>query len=147
MYNYTNLTFTELVNKIGSSRYWNLPAMLKEILSRLAPQSPKYKVYTALLTQSGTDAPVATVLENTLGDIVWSYASIGTYNAALEGAFILNKTSVKIGSFDALSSSYGYFSFTSESQPDIYILQSYDLTDLLADNILANTLIEIRVYN
>lgn len=26
-----------------------------------------YKVYTALLTQTGTDAPVATVLENTLG--------------------------------------------------------------------------------
>jgi hypothetical protein len=26
-----------------------------------------YKVYKALLTQSGTDAPVATVLQNTLG--------------------------------------------------------------------------------
>ena len=33
-----------------------------------------YLVYTALLTQSGTDAPVATVLENTLGGTVtWSY--------------------------------------------------------------------------
>lgn len=41
--------------------------MLEEILGRLVPQAQKYKVYTALLTQSGTDAPVATVLENTLG--------------------------------------------------------------------------------
>ena len=32
-----------------------------------------YKVYTALLTQSGMTAPVATVLENTIGDINWSY--------------------------------------------------------------------------
>ena len=30
--------------------------------------SATYKVYTALLSQSGTDAPVATVLENTLGE-------------------------------------------------------------------------------
>ncbi len=33
-----------------------------------------YDVYTALLTQTGTDAPVATVLENTLGavTVVWT---------------------------------------------------------------------------
>lgn len=53
----------------------------------------KYKVYTALLSQSGTDAPVATVLENTLGGtVVWSYASPGTYVATLSGAFTSNKT-------------------------------------------------------
>ena len=52
-----------------------------------------YKVYTALLTQSGTDAPVATVLENTLGgDIVWTYAEIGVYIGTLPNAFTENKT-------------------------------------------------------
>lgn len=52
-----------------------------------------YLVYTALLTQSGTDAPVATVLENTLGGtVVWSYVSTGTYRATLSGAFTSNKT-------------------------------------------------------
>lgn len=41
-----------------------------------------YKVYTALLTQSGTDAPVATVLENTLGEsIVWQREGVGEYQA------------------------------------------------------------------
>jgi hypothetical protein len=45
------------VNKIGSSRFFDLPKMLKEVLSRLSPQEPKYKVYTALLTQSGGDVP------------------------------------------------------------------------------------------
>ena len=39
-----------------------------------------YKVYTALLTQSGTTAPVATVLENTLGITpTWTYANVGQY--------------------------------------------------------------------
>jgi len=46
-----------------------------------------YKVFTALLTQSGTNAPIATVLENTLGNIVWSYSSVGSYQATLTGAF------------------------------------------------------------
>lgn len=46
------------------------------------------KVYRALLTQTGTDAPVATVLENSLGGaIVWSYDSVGTYFGTLVGAF------------------------------------------------------------
>jgi hypothetical protein len=50
------------------------------------------KVYTALLTQTGTNAPVATVLENTIGNIVWSYDSAGTYFGTLSGAFTANKT-------------------------------------------------------
>jgi hypothetical protein len=50
-----------------------------------------YKVYTALLTQIGTDAPVATVLENTIGDIIWSYIDVGQYRATLTGAFPIDK--------------------------------------------------------
>ncbi len=51
------------------------------------------KVYRALLTQTGTDAPVATVLENTLGGtVVWAYADGGRYTAALIGAFPAAKT-------------------------------------------------------
>ena len=52
-----------------------------------------YLVYTALLTQTGTDAPVATVLQNTLGGtVVWSYSSIGIYTGTLAGVFTNNKT-------------------------------------------------------
>lgn len=51
------------------------------------------KMYLALLTQSGTDAPVATVLVNTLGGtLVWSYEGVGLYQATLAGAFTANKT-------------------------------------------------------
>lgn len=52
-----------------------------------------YKVYTALLAQSGTSAPVATVLENTLGGtIVWTRSTPGVYTGTLVGAFVTNKT-------------------------------------------------------
>lgn len=55
--------------------------------------SRPYKVYTALLTQSGTDAPTAIVLENTLGGaIVWTRSSDGVYVGTLAGAFVTNKT-------------------------------------------------------
>lgn len=40
-----------------------------------------YKEYVAVLNQSGTDAPVATVLKNNTGlEIVWVYDSPGNYN-------------------------------------------------------------------
>ncbi len=51
------------------------------------------KVYRALLTQTGTDAPVATVLENTLGGTpVWGRSGAGIYPLTLEGCFTANKT-------------------------------------------------------
>lgn len=46
------------------------------------------KVYRALLTQSSTDAPTATVLENTLGGtVVWTRIDAGQYVGTLAGAF------------------------------------------------------------
>lgn len=53
------------------------------------------RVYTALITQSGTAAPIATVLHNTLeGNIVWTRSSAGVYIGTLAGAFTENKTVV-----------------------------------------------------
>ena len=56
-------------------------------------QARPYKVYTALVTQSGTNAPTATVLENTLGGTpTWAFSSAGTFTLTLTGAFTNNKT-------------------------------------------------------
>lgn len=46
-----------------------------------------YKTYRAIVTQTGTSAPVATVLKNTFsGPITWSRVSAGSYKAvATEG--------------------------------------------------------------
>lgn len=51
-----------------------------------------YKSYVAIIEQSGTNAPVANVLENTLGGTpIWSYSSQGNYDCTLSGAFTQNK--------------------------------------------------------
>lgn len=52
-----------------------------------------YLKYVALLNQADTDAPIATILENTLGGTpVWGRSGIGSYNCTLSGAFPANKT-------------------------------------------------------
>jgi hypothetical protein len=53
-----------------------------------------YKAYTVLLTQQGANAPVATVLENSLGaTITWVYDEFGFYRGVASSAvFVSNKT-------------------------------------------------------
>jgi hypothetical protein len=55
-----------------------------------------YKSYVALITQSGTAAPTAIVLENTLGDVTFSYISVGNYEVVTSGLFTADKTAALI---------------------------------------------------
>lgn len=103
--------------------------------------SRPYKVYTALLTQSGTDAPVATVLENTIGNIVWSRVGLGQYQGLLSSAFVNNKTFV-ICNHNAKS----YFVEINRANNDSIFLKTLGISDY-EDDILGSTSIEIRVYN
>jgi hypothetical protein len=63
------------------------------------------KVYRALLTQTGTDAPVATVLENTLGAVVWTYQGVGIYRGLLTNAFPESATAIFSGDRAGMSNS------------------------------------------
>lgn len=51
--------------------------------------STGFKVYRAVITQSGTDAPTVTVLNaadgNYLGAVTWSYVSAGVYTGTFSG--------------------------------------------------------------
>lgn len=102
-----------------------------------------YKVYTALMTQGGTNPPVATVLENTLGgNITWSYNDVGFYSATLTGAFLLNKTT------STISVTNGDTSLcivrVNDNQVD---LTSRDFSNVPGNGIINNCTLEIRVYN
>lgn len=56
---------------------------------------PKVKTYVALLSQTGTAAPVAIVLENTLGEtVVWYYVATGQYLARIASGFDPEHTAV-----------------------------------------------------
>ena len=106
--------------------------------------SRPYKVYTALLTQSGTDAPVATVLENTLGvDIEWSRFSEGYYKATpSEPIFEENKTFHFVN-----STNQGYqFEITSQFEKNEWRITVID-AGITVDSVLKYLPIEVRVYN
>lgn len=102
-----------------------------------------YKVYRAVLTQSGTNAPVATVLENTLGGtVVWSYAGIGDYRATLASAFPAGK----VWSFP---SGYAYTLYSSDPTHAIsrFSNDAMQLSVLpQTDDSITNLPIEILVY-
>jgi len=113
------------------------------VVEKVADLRP-YKVYTALISQSGTSAPTATVLENTLGGtVVWSRAAGGTYLGTLAGVFISGKTW-------AMSQ---IVTSTADEEQQIFRNSSDNIQLRTAisgtgtDNLLNNTSIEIRVYN
>lgn len=144
---YTNLSFTELIDKIESNRFFDIPRMIKEAFSRLTPQEPKYKVYTAILNQESTLAPTSVVLENTLdSDISTEYVSEGAYK--INSLNITEDTYVKINNNYAIVSSGGESVIgVSATASNGYIL-IVTLTDgVKADSILYKAPIEIRVYN
>lgn len=131
-----------LLEKINSLTWYDLINKLKDILKGLIPQEPKYKVYTALLTQTGTNAPVATVLENTLGgDLVWSREDVGIYTGTLNEAFIENKTGVLLNSVDATGTYESYV----ESVNNVKIITISAETN--EDDYLNNSFFEIKIYN
>ena len=99
-----------------------------------------YKVYTALLTQASTNAPVATVLQDTLvGTIVWTYVSPGVYTATITGGtFTANKTMVFINNGSTVVGlNIGWSSPTTATVT----------IDTSGNAVLTAASIEIRVYN
>ena len=98
-----------------------------------------YKIYISLLTQIGKNAPVAIVLENTLGGtVVWSRNTHGNYTGTLIGALTLNKT---VGSVQSNNSNRP-LSFSANHSAN-----SFEISTNGADDILVNATIEVRVYN
>jgi len=124
----------ELPNKSGTL------ATLDDI-----PTTP-YKVYTALLTQSGTSAPTAIVLENTIGNIVWSYDNVGMYNAVLIGGFTIDKTCAFITS-RGIGAGFGIVTSANiiNNGSQVMVITQNDSGPINGN--LSSTSIEIRVYN
>lgn len=99
-----------------------------------------YKVYTALLTQTDQDPPIATVFENTIGAAVLDYSSEGIYRFVLSGAFPAAKTIV----FSNTGSTIGSTKWSANGET--VSLQSLNSAGTPTDGVLTNASIEIRVY-
>lgn len=110
-----------------------------------------YKVYTALLSQTGTDDPIVTIMQNTLGtNVTWTRTNTGVYLGTCTGQLIANKTVIFT---QANTSLIGLIYPSLNNLPDDVTIETgfYDNTNpsfpLYSDDILANTFVEIRVYN
>ena len=137
---------------------FNVQIALKNIYSKIdeiirkVNESPEvnYRKYVALLTQSGVNPPVATILENTFDEeFVWEY-NIPGYYYATNSLFLQSKTSVMINQSSTLNSGIGGFiTASTATSNDAVIINVYDPYNSFAnvDGFLVNTLIEIRVYN
>jgi hypothetical protein len=98
-------------------------------------------VYTAILTQTGTNAPTAVVLENTLGGpITFGYIGVGTYSTNSTSLFTSSKTSAILGGLGAYSS--GSIIVNNST---IYLTTA--IGGVYANGGLIDTFLEIRVYN
>ena len=115
------------------------------------PVSTGPKVYVALLSQSGTDAPIATIIENTLGgSISYSRVTDGIYRATGVDLFPENKTAIFMGG--ALADQYNnmsaaYASRSSGSVIDIITFVPSGMGGVPTDELLGGaTIIKIEVY-
>ena len=107
-----------------------------------------YKVYTALLSQSGTASPTSIELENTFGiTATFSYISTGHYELYLTGQLTSGKTFIVNGcpDQDPIGGNFGIF-ITEYLNTTRIKLSTVDDGGTFYDDGLNNTSIEIRVY-
>jgi len=107
-----------------------------------------YKVYTALLSQSGTASPTSVGLENTFGiTATFSYISTGYYELYMTGQFTSGKTFIINGCPDSgpIGGNFGIF-LTEYIDTNKIRLRTLDDNAIFYDGMLNNTSIEIRVY-
>ena len=109
-----------------------------------------YTVYTALITQTGTDAPVATVLQNTTGGtIVWTRNSTGRYLATISGAtYTANKTAILLTSGSASATDGKFLKVEDSGNTTVQAFYNFDTSANTAqDGIVTGAMIEIRIYS
>ena len=103
--------------------------------------------YVALVTQTSTSAPTATVLEAGLGTIVLARSTTGTYTATLTGAFPAARTVLPANIVSFESGKSIEFVRTSDN---VVTIKTYDIstiaTPALADGILTASPVTIKVY-
>jgi hypothetical protein len=91
-------------------------------------------------------APVVTVLENTIGNIYWTFNGDGSYFANSDSLFTSLKTTVFIGPLSN-SNTEGYSMLGGNSDNLIQEIRTLTAFAIYSNDLLFNTPIEIRVYN
>ena len=114
-------------------------------IASLASGSTAYNSYVALLTQTSTNAPVATVLSNNLtATLTWARTGPGVYTLTANAAtFTANKTIV------FLNAGSGIPLISAERTSDtILTVKTYNSgTGVAVDAAITNGAFEVRIYS
>jgi hypothetical protein len=104
---------------------------------------------SASILQYNTGAPVAIVLENTIGNIWFTYVDIGYYQLSSESLFTrLKSTSIMQTPIDSGDQTVPGLYTTYFGGEVVFYISTFKVSDISAVNdYLLNTFIEIRVYN
>ena len=103
-----------------------------------------YKVYSAILNQSGTNAPTAIVLLDEIGITGFSYTGPGIYNITSSGGFTTGQTSIDGNNVDYNN---GDTIAYRNGGPGFCQISTRTFAGVQANDILFKNFIEIRVYN
>lgn len=116
---------------------------INEIIDSLNSSGPAYKEYVAILNQSGTNAPEATIVSNEIGNIVWARTGEGSYTGTLTNGFPLTKTVAFINDTNEFVNIRMFIGVGDDNT--VYISTQDGITP--TDDLLGQTYILIRVYN
>ena len=112
-----------------------------------------YKVYSAIVNQTGTDAPIFTVLENTLGvTLSPTWNGSGNFLITPDVDLPVANTVMFLGTVkpSANTSTTKYHYTIIHSAVDLFNIKSFQASSSTwsqSDNCLWNNYFEIRVYN
>tara|TARA_R100001440_G_C2461279_1_gene109948 strand:- start:51 stop:497 length:447 start_codon:yes stop_codon:yes gene_type:complete len=102
-----------------------------------------YKIYAAILNQTGTNAPVPTVLQNDFAGTTFTWVRNAGGNYSLIGTvvnpWVLNKTAIIVNGGNASS--------TDNIRYEVLDTQVIDFRTGSVDGRFVNGFVEIRVYN
>lgn len=105
------------------------------------------KVYRALISQASINNPTVIILENGIGNIVWTITDLGIYIGTLAGAFTLNKTFyTQILRSQINSTQFGNVRYFDSDTITINTWSDYTMT-LAQNDVLSKSPIEIIVYD
>ena len=139
-------TFVSGVTLLPGTVY-SFTCMIGGVITASQEQVTPYLVFRALLTQSGTSAPVLTILENNLQDIPTpSYFSQGNFLITfLNNIYTGSKTFIKIGSTNPASTDSAAIAYVYGGSGTEIMVNTRD-GGVNVNDALLNTSLEILVY-
>jgi len=105
-----------------------------------------YQSYTVFVSQSGTSTQTVSILEDTITGVSLARTAVGTYTFTKTGAFTLNKTVPLDEIFSDVAGNIFRITRTDAGTITLLTYAASD-TSVLADNVLSNRYINIKVYN